>query len=120
MPCSKLSTASNEAGHSLKQGIQTVVDEGQEPASKELERRHPALGLEGDEPVRDRAAHDEGDQDLEGLTAAQRCEDADQEAAPNDQVRELDRAQRQVGPLELPLQLQPHAAVRERLLGRPE
>ena len=30
--------ASLKAGHSFKQGIQTVVDEGQEPASKELGR----------------------------------------------------------------------------------
>lgn len=30
--------ASLKAGHSFKQGIQTVVDEGQEPASKELSR----------------------------------------------------------------------------------
>jgi tight adherence protein B len=30
--------ASLKAGHSFKQGIQTVVDEGQEPASKELAR----------------------------------------------------------------------------------
>jgi tight adherence protein B len=30
--------ASLKAGHSFKQGIQTIVDEGQEPASKELSR----------------------------------------------------------------------------------
>ena len=30
--------ASLKAGHSFKQGIQTLVDEGQEPASKELSR----------------------------------------------------------------------------------
>ena len=30
--------ASLKAGHSFKQGLQTVVDEGQEPASKELKR----------------------------------------------------------------------------------
>ena len=36
--CSMTLAASLKAGHSFKQGIQTVVDEGQEPASKELGR----------------------------------------------------------------------------------
>src|SRR6188472_1046272 len=38
MPCLRLWPASLEAVDSFKQGIQSVVDEGQEPAAKELRR----------------------------------------------------------------------------------
>ena len=36
--CLKQVAAALKAGHSFKQGLQTIVDEGQEPASKELSR----------------------------------------------------------------------------------
>jgi tight adherence protein B len=49
--------ASLKAGHSFKQGIQTVVDEGQEPASKELGRviSDTRLGRPMDEALSDTA-----------------------------------------------------------------
>jgi tight adherence protein B len=49
--------ASLKAGHSFKQGIQTVVDEGQEPASKELGRviTDTRLGRPMDEALADTA-----------------------------------------------------------------
>jgi tight adherence protein B len=49
--------ASLKAGHSFKQGIQTVVDEGQEPASKELGRviSDTRLGRPMDEALADTA-----------------------------------------------------------------
>ena len=49
--------ASLKAGHSFKQGIQTVVDEGQEPASKELKRvlTDTRLGRPMDEALADTA-----------------------------------------------------------------
>jgi tight adherence protein B len=49
--------ASLKAGHSFKQGIQTVVDEGQEPASKELGRviTDTRLGRPMDEALSDTA-----------------------------------------------------------------
>jgi tight adherence protein B len=49
--------ASLKAGHSFKQGIQTIVDEGQEPASKELGRviSDTRLGRPMDEALADTA-----------------------------------------------------------------
>ena len=49
--------ASLKAGHSFKQGIQTLVDEGQEPASKELSRviTDTRLGRPMDEALADTA-----------------------------------------------------------------
>jgi tight adherence protein B len=49
--------ASLKAGHSFKQGIQTIVDEGQEPASKELGRviTDTRLGRPMDEALADTA-----------------------------------------------------------------
>jgi tight adherence protein B len=49
--------ASLKAGHSFKQGIQTLVDEGQEPASKELSRviTDTRLGRPMDEALSDTA-----------------------------------------------------------------
>src|SRR5207302_3719807 len=49
--------ASLKAGHSFKQGIQTLVDEGQEPASKELSRviSDTRLGRPMDEALTDTA-----------------------------------------------------------------
>ena len=49
--------ASLKAGHSFKQGIQTIVDEGQEPASKELSRviTDTSLGRPMDEALADTA-----------------------------------------------------------------
>jgi tight adherence protein B len=49
--------ASLKAGHSFKQGLQTVVDEGQEPASKELSRviTDTRLGRPMDEALQDTA-----------------------------------------------------------------
>jgi tight adherence protein B len=49
--------ASLKAGHSFKQGLQTVVDEGQEPASKELGRviTDTRLGRPMDEALSDTA-----------------------------------------------------------------
>ncbi len=49
--------ASLKAGHSFKQGIQTIVDEGQEPASKELGRviTETRLGRPMDEALADTA-----------------------------------------------------------------
>jgi tight adherence protein B len=49
--------ASLKAGHSFKQGIQTIVDEGQEPASKELSRviTDTSLGRPMDEALSDTA-----------------------------------------------------------------
>jgi tight adherence protein B len=49
--------ASLKAGHSFKQGIQTIVDEGQEPASKELSRviTDTRLGRPMDEALADTA-----------------------------------------------------------------
>ncbi len=50
--------ASLKAGHSFKQGIQTLVDEGQDPASKELGRviSDTRLGRPMDEALSDTAA----------------------------------------------------------------
>ena len=49
--------ASLKAGHSFKQGIQTIVDEGQEPSSKELGRviTDTSLGRPMDEALADTA-----------------------------------------------------------------
>src|SRR4029079_13912502 len=85
-----------------------------------LEGVHPALRLEGNEQVGDGAADGEGDEDLHRRASACSCEERDDERAADDQVRELDRAQRQVGPLQLALQLVPDAPVAERLLGGAE
>jgi tight adherence protein B len=50
--------ASLKAGHSFKQGLQSVVDEGREPASKELKRvlTEARLGRPMDEALQDMAA----------------------------------------------------------------
>jgi tight adherence protein B len=51
--------ASLKAGHSFKQGIQSVVDEGQEPAAKELRRviTDTQLGRPMEERSRDGRPH---------------------------------------------------------------
>src|SRR6185437_12189019 len=76
--------------------------------------------LERDEEVRDRATNGEGDQDLERRAPADRGEQCERESAADDQVGELDRAQRQVGPFELALQVPPDAAMAEGVFGRAE
>src|SRR5437588_7872758 len=101
-------------------GLERRGDRHQQVGERVLDLAEAPERLEPDKAERERGAENEREEAEDRLRPGDRGEEADEQARAHRDVEELDRAERQVGPLEQALHRAPVAQVAEGLLGGAE